>query len=301
MVLKSFKRSPPKMKKIVGLSLSLPTSPKHACTDFFEYVSLIYGRAGIGKTTWAAGFPNSLLLSCERVSKGVEAYDFNWENGGVTSWEIFLAAVDLIEKNPGKFKTVVIDTAEALYQHCFNFICKKLGVDHPSDGRDFGKAWAMIKDEFTNALDRIWKVGLGVCFTAHAKEVDVVSNSGSKYTRIMPEMAAPMYKYLRAKSDFMFYAEYLRDKDGNPLRVLITSGDDLIEAKSAGSLPRILPFTKEDGVQTVVDAFAGERVGINPSELRASNQTSKSGSALITSLRSKNAKKSGKIKKLGSK
>lgn len=274
---------------------SLPDKPKSACDDFFLYASLIYGRPGIGKTTWAASFPDALLLSCERVSKGIECYDFNVQNGGVHSWRVLRAAVDLLEKNPDRFKTVVIDTIDAAYNQCLEYVCNQEGIDYPKEN-DFGKSWKKISREFTSVMDRLWATKRGIVFISHAKEVDIQSHSGEKYTRIQPTMSGQAYNFIKAKTDFVFYAEYYRAANGDPLRIIITSGDDVVDAKSVGNLPRFLPFTKEDGVDIVLRAFAGEDVGIDPATLKSDKQTSKAGGNLLTKARTRKVLRMGDVK-----
>lgn len=277
-----------------SVKLSLPTEPKKSCMDFFRYASLIYGRPGIGKTTWAASFPESLLLSCERVSKGIECFDFNAENGGVKNWDVFRQAVDLLEASPTQFATVIIDTIDAAYLHCLTWVCAKMGIAHPQD-EGYGKGWDAVRKEFTETMDRLWATGRGIVFISHAKEIQITSHSGEEFSRIQPTMSGQAYSFIKAKTDFVLYCEYYRDAEGNPMRVLITSGDDIVDAKSAGDLPRFLPFTKGDGVQIIVDAFAGKDVGINAADLRAGKQTSQGGSNLVTKARTEAAKKSRKI------
>lgn len=269
----------------VASGIELPTTPKKACDDFFLYATLIYGRPGIGKTTWATSFPDSLLLSCERVSKGIECFDFNAEAGGVHSWEIMRRAVELLERDTTRFKTVVIDTIDAAYNQAMTYTCKRLGIDHPHDKNDYGKSWDAVKAEFVGVMDRLWATGRGIVFISHAKEVEIQSHNGEKFTRIQPTMSGQAYGFIKAKTDFVFYAEYFKDADGNPLRVLITRGDDIVDAKSAGNLPRFLEMKKPDGVQTVLDAFAGKPVGINPANLHAAKQTTKSGGRLAVAAR----------------
>lgn len=277
------------------VAYSLPDSPKVACEDFFLYASLFYGRPGVGKTTLATRFPDSLLLSCERVSKGISCFDFNSENGGVTSWPIFKAAVELLEQNPDRFKTVVIDTIDAAYNHCMDWVCKEMGIAYPKED-DFGKSWKAISKEFIAVMDRLWATGRGIVFISHAKEVQIQSHSGEKYTRIQPTMSGQAYAFIKAKTDFVFYCEYYRDTEGNPIRIMVTSGDDVVDAKSAGSLPRFLPMRKEDGVETILAAFRGEDVGLDPANLRSGKETSKAGKNLIEKARVESVK--GAVKKV---
>ncbi len=262
----------------------LPEDAMEPCSSFFKYMILLYGRPGIGKTTWAASFPGALILPCERVSKGIKAFVFNWENGGVTTWEVLRSAVDLLEMNPKKFQTIVIDTIDAAYAHCMDYVCRKEGIDYPRDD-DRGKTWKKIMIEFSEVMDRIQDTGAGIVFISHAKESTIQSHTGEKYSRIQPTMSGSAYNYVKAKTDFMLYAEYYRDKDGEPMRILITSGDDVVDAKSAGDLPRFLPFTKEHGVDIIVAAFNGEDVGLLPDNLRAGKETSKGGMNLLAKAR----------------
>jgi len=298
------RKVPPKKGKLLGLKKSvaadsakyqLPEEMKEPCDDFFRYMILIYGRPGIGKSSFAASFPDTLMLSAERVSKGIQCFDFNAEEGGVHNWEVFQAAIKLLEKTD-RFQTVAIDTIDALYNHCLRYVCQKEGMTHPSDD-GYGKGWDAIKKEFTHWLDRLWATGRGVVFTSHAKEVEVKSHTGEAYTRIQPTMSGQAYAFIKAKTDFVFYAEYYRDDQGNPLRILVTAGDDVVDAKSAGNLPRFLQLQKDNGVQIVVDAFAGEDVGIAPDQLRAGKQTSKSGGSLIQKARMEKIKTKGIIKR----
>jgi len=268
----------------------LPDKPKKPCEDFFSYVSAIYGRPGVGKTTWATSFPDSLLLSCERVSKGIECYDFMADEGGVRNWETFLAAVDLLEKNPDRFRTVVIDTIDAAYNQCLTAVCKKREISHPQD-EGHGKAWDAVRREFTETIDRLQRTGRGIVFISHAKEIEILSHSGEKYSRIQPTMSGQAYAFVKAKTDFVFFAEYFRDPNGNPMRVLVTSGDEVVDAKSAGDLPRFLPLERQNGVDVILRAFRGEAVGIDPRNLRTSKQTSRSGGALISKARTEAVKK----------
>jgi len=273
-------------KAVIRPTYSLPTAPKETCHNFLELAGLIYGRPGIGKTSFLASFPETLMLSCERVSKGISCFDFNAENGGVHKWEVFLAAIKLLEDTPGTFKTVGIDTIDALYNLCFAYVCKKFGIAHPQD-EAYGKAWDAIKQEFAGALDRLWATGRGVIFTSHAKESEVKSHSGETYSRITPTMSNQAFGYIKAKTDYVFYAEYFRDTNGEPVRVLITSGDDLVEAKCPGGIPRFLPLDKKRGVDVVIEAFTGDDSNaLDINNLRAAKQSTKAGTQFIGKIRS---------------
>jgi len=297
---KKSKKKVAKKKHRSVMDLSLPTEEKTPEEDFFLYATLIYGRPGIGKTSFIAGFPDAILFSCERVSKGIVAFDFNTENGGpgVNTWEVFKAGVKLLEKSD-RFTTVAIDTIDAAYSHCMDYVCRMRGIEHPTD-EGYGKAWNAVKDEFCGVMDRLWSTGRGIVFTSHAKEVQITSHSGEEYTRIQPTMSGQAYAFIKAKSDFVLYAEYVKNQQGKSQRILITTGDEVVDAKHAGSLPQFLPFKKgEAGVKVIQEAFNGEDVGIALREFKPGKKTSKAGGKMIAMEKVKAVKKAAAKKKTG--
>lgn len=267
-------------------ALVLPSGPKKIEADLSRYTIFVYARPGVGKTTLLSSFPDCLMFSCERVSKGIPCADFNSENGGVKNWEIFRAGVELLEKDR-RFKTVAIDTIDAAYNHCFNWVCEQRGIEHPEE-EGWSKAWKAIQKEFQDQLMRIEATGRGVAFSSHSKEVEVQASSGAKFNRIQPTCAGAAYQIVKARTDFMLYAEHARTKEGKSIRILITEGDELIDAKHAGNMPAIIPLRAQGGYKVLEDAFAGRIQGIAPSSLMSGRDTSKTANTLINKLKIKN-------------
>ena len=294
-----------KVQKVraVRVQYHLPEERKTPVDDFFRYATLIYGRAGIGKTTFVASFPDAILFSCERVSKKIACFDFNTDDGGpgVNTWEVFKAGVKLLE-NSDRFTTVAVDTIDAAYAHCFDYVCRKRGIEHPTD-EGYGKAWSAVEGEFTGVMDALWETGRGIVFTSHAKEVQITSHSGEEYTRIQPTMAGQAYQFIKAKSDFVFYAEYVKNVTKNcSQRILITTGDEVVEAKHAGDLPPFLPFLEgAEGVRIVQDAFSGENVGIDLANIKPGKKTSKASGKMIAMDKVKVARGAASKKKVAKK
>jgi len=269
------------VRQAVGVgSLQLPTAKKKKNENLMEYTILIYGREKIGKTTLFSSFPDALFLATEPGTKGLEIFEFNHEDGGVKNWEIFRRAVDLLE-GTDDFSNVVIDTVDRAYDMCLDWTCEKHGIEYPGTDaagkEDFGKSWRAIKDEFLVQIHRILQTGRGLCFTSHAKEETIKTRSGISYDRIYPTMSGQARKVIEALVDFFFYAEYVRDRDGNTRRILITQGDETVWAGARASMgenfPRFLPIEKEGGFETIKRAFEGKYHGINPDELIPAKNT----------------------------
>jgi len=279
-------------------SLQLPTGPKEPDLDMGHYTILIYGREKIGKSLLFSGFPDSLFFTTEPGTKGLRIEEFNHEHGGCTDWNIFLRGIDLLEKNPGKYKTIVVDTVDFAYEMCSQHLCDEWGIQYPgvdiNGENDWGKSWNEIKKRFSWAIKRILNANLGVCFVSHAKEETIKTRSGDKYTRIFPSMSNQARKVVEALVDMFFYAEYYKDINGVTRRVLICEGDEAVWAGArpavTDSFPRFLPIEKADTYKYIRAAFMGEYDGIDPAELIPGRNTSKTGKTFMQKTKGQTAK-----------
>jgi len=113
----------------------------------------IYGRAGSGKTTLAGSFPSPvLLLDCrdqgtDSVSdvKGLDVMEVN-------SWQDFEDAYWWLVQNPGKYKTVVIDTITQLQQIVVEEIAGAKAARKNKVAGDWG---TMTKSDWGNLSSRL--------------------------------------------------------------------------------------------------------------------------------------------------
>lgn len=264
-------------RKKMESELKLPAVMTEPCLNFYDYVSLFYGRAGIGKTTLLTTAPDCLLLATERVSKGISAFVFNSEDGGCKTWQIFLQAIKLLQKDGGRFRTVAIDTVTTLYDLCLEYIIKTRGC-HPSD-EAYGKGWNALKTEWELGMRSLLALGKGVIMTAHEKEREITSYSGEKFNRIGPNVSGSCMDWLKAKTDFVFYCEYVKvPSQKEPLRVMFTTGDEVVDAKHAdvfGDFPPYIPMQKDRGINLINDIFSGKARGLDYNHVHAAKETGK--------------------------
>ena len=302
---KTFKRKQSKGETEAG-ALVLPERPKPVVSNPLKYTTLIYGREKIGKTVWASSFPKALFLATEPGVEGLDVFAFNHEDGYVKNWDIMRRAIDLlVEDKATRFKVVVIDTVDRAYDMALDWVCSNRGIEYPGEdaaGRnDYGKSWRAVKVEFSEAILRLKRAGYGIVFTSHAKELTIQAKGGDSYDRIIPTMSKQASNTVEALVDFFFYAEYVKDADGNNSRVLICEGDEVIWAGArstpGGNFPKFLPLTKEGGYDILRAAFKGEAVGLDPSTLKPSKSGTKVGGDFVTRQRAKATK--DKIKKKG--
>lgn len=301
------RRVPPKE----FLSIALPTEKKKPLEFLQRYTGLIYGREKIGKTTVLASFPKTLFFTTEPGSKGLSIYEFNSEDGGVRNWEIFRAGVDALctKEARGQFETVVIDTVDRAYDMALDWVCENRGIEYPGHDaageEDYGKSWRAVKQEFIEQIHRLEQAGYGIWLTSHAKETQIRTKSGDRYTRIFPTMGNQARAVIEALVDFFFYCDYMRDQAGNSLRVFFTEGDETIWAGARqtphGRMPQFLPM-KDDGTgyETIDRAFRGEDVGLKAEMLLPTKATSETARQFLVKTRTKNAteEKKASLKKL---
>lgn len=286
--------------------MRLPEKPKKPMLDLSRYMILVYGSKKIGKTMLCSQFPDVLFLTTEPGTKGMEIYEVE-----TNDWETVLEAVDALEKEPDRFKTVAIDTADRFYDYCMDYVCLERGIEYPGtdeDGEaDYGKSWRAVKQEFTSVINRILITGRGIIFTSHAKETTIRSKGGLKYDRIVPSMGSQARGVIEALVDIVLYAEYFRAKntDGSPgatVKVLICQGDETVWAgtrKTAGKFPELLPLKLDgkEGYNTLARAFKGEDAGLNPQTLAPAQQTTEGAKNRLKDLKKKSREGGSELRK----
>ena len=68
---------------------------------------VLYGPEGIGKSTFASGFPNPLFIDTEGSTVHLDVERFERP----TSWSMLIEMINFIKTAPKKYQTLVIDTA----------------------------------------------------------------------------------------------------------------------------------------------------------------------------------------------
>ena len=126
---------------------------------------LIYGVEGVGKTTFAAQFPDPLFIDCEG---GTDNYDVA-RFPRPTSWEQLLQEVQQVIHDPSICRTLVIDTIDWAEQEAIRKVC----AEHQVNGiEDFGwsKGYTYLHEEMgklLNLLTEVRDAGINVVLTAH--------------------------------------------------------------------------------------------------------------------------------------
>lgn len=175
---------------------SLPENKKHTPTVNTMPDIFVYGQSYVGKSTFADGVPDNLIISTdgntdELTSPSVQIANEVTVNGRITTtklaWQVFRELVEELEKKQNTFKYITIDLLEDLRELCRVYIWDKLKIQHESDA-GYGKAYDAVTMEFNTVIKRIKAAGYHIILISKEVEGEVTLKSGGKYTTFRPNI-----------------------------------------------------------------------------------------------------------------
>ena len=219
---------------------------------------VVYGPEGIGKSTFAAHFPEPLFIDTEGSTKDMDVA----RTESPTSWMMLMEQVRYVKNHPELCRTLVVDTADWAEMLCITQICDK---NHKASIEEFGygKGYVYAQEEFgrlLNALEEVVKAGIHVVLTAHAKmrkfEQPDELGAYDRWEMKLTKQTAPMVKEWADMVLFANYKTFVINVDGQGVqkgknkaqggkRVMYTSHHSCWDAKNRYGLPEELPFEYE--------------------------------------------------------
>lgn len=216
---------------------------------------LVYGQAGIGKSTFAAGAPSPIFVGAEDGTSELEVVRYPVE---MQSGDDILAAIDTLEKDEHAFKTVVLDTvdwAEPLVWESVLRAAGKSGKGIESIG--YGKGWTNSQEfwfKITRRLDQLrHKRGMHVVLLGHSVIRTFKNPEGDDYDMWTLKMHEKSAGVLREWSDDVLFAKqekYTNKGEGLSKAKVLTDGARSLHttdkaaffAKNRHNLPGTLPL-----------------------------------------------------------
>lgn len=216
---------------------------------------VVYGPEGIGKSTFAAQFPDPLFIDTEGSTNDLDVKRLQRPS----SWTMLMEQVNYVKKTPGLCKTLVLDTADWAEMLCMNEVCAKAQKKGIEDF-GYGKGYVYLSEEFgrlLNLLEEIVRSGIHVVLNAHAmiRKFEQPDEMGA-YDRWELKLQKKTAQLVKEWADMLLFANYKvyvvnvdgqgaekgKNKASGGKRVMYTSHMPSWDAKNRQGLPPELPF-----------------------------------------------------------
>lgn len=222
------------------MTIALPTDKTTPNRDLATKTTLVYGQPKVGKSTFAAQFPDALFFECEPGLSELSVYKVPTYN-----WSDVLDACKLVAAGDHNFKTIVIDTVDNAFKYCSDHVNAKHGVEYEGD-LGHGKGWSFVKNEWHRVLTRLASLPYGLVLISHAADKRIETRTG-EYTKTQPSLPDRARQVVLGLVDMILYCDTVPRKDANGNvtvhRVIRTKPHPTYEAGDrTGRLPETLPL-----------------------------------------------------------
>lgn len=215
---------------------------------------VVYGPEGIGKSTFAAQFPEPLFIDTEGSTDNMDVSRLDKPS----SYTMLKNEIAWVKANPTVCKTLVIDTIDWAESLVIADVCAQHGKKGIEDF-GWGNGYTYTKEEMgrlLNQLGELVDLGINVVLTAHAqmRKFEQPDEMGSydrwelKLGKKTSSQTAPLVKEW---ADMVLFANYKtvvmtadngKKKATGGQRVLYTQHHPAWDAKNRHGLPEEIPF-----------------------------------------------------------
>lgn len=168
---------------------------------------LIYGNAGVGKSTWASHWPKPVLIQTEEGSHGldIEAFDL------VTSIEDVIQHIDALKTEDHEFETLVIDSLDWLEPMIWQRVCQQ-GSKENIDDFGFGKGFMLAAEKwsaFTGMLTELSRAKqMHIVLIAHEAKMTIKDPRFGAYDQFSPKLEKKANAIICEWCDDVLFATY---------------------------------------------------------------------------------------------
>ena len=212
---KVLNRTVSRKKKILSREKFIPSS------NFHDYVKVLYGDIGVGKTTLALQQENSYALMFDQNDS------FECFQDLVGSWEDMIDLVEQLVAGNHNYSNVIIDGLHIAYEMALDHACKVFDFEHPGNQNDYGASWNKVKKTFISPIRQLLNSSYGLTFICHSVEKDIETKSGRKFIIMQPNLPSQAIDCIIKPYPNVFYYTMEGHK-----RFLQIEGDDYITAKN---------------------------------------------------------------------
>jgi hypothetical protein len=237
---------------------------------------VLYGPAGIGKSTFGAAIPHNIFFDCNNGLDGILTYKFPIRPGQANSTMFMniqevMAGLRAMLNEPHNFQCLTLDTLSDIEQFIFNQVCSDQRVDQIekisySKGYKYAlKYWV----EILKLLDQIRiQRKMMILMTAHAQIEEFHDPIGESYHTYKLDVHKTFATILRKWADAILFAEqvvYTNQVDAGfgkkisrargGTRVIYTREDPRFLAKNRYGLPDKMDLDYPTFVSVLSNSF----------------------------------------------
>lgn len=165
---------------------------------------MVYGVEGVGKTTFAAGAPNPIIVPTEDGLGSLEVAHFPL----ATSTDDIREAIGTLYNEETDYGTVVIDSLDWLENIIWNEIEKK----HDAKDLAYGKGALLAANVWREILEGLNALrndkGMAIILIAHSSIKRFDSPETEPYDRFQPKLQDRSSALIREWCDAVFFANY---------------------------------------------------------------------------------------------
>lgn len=229
---------------------------------------VLYGPEGIGKSTFAAQFPDPVFIDTEGSTKHMDVRRFD----APTSWEMLLSQIEFVI-NTKPCKTLVLDTIDWAEHLCTVSVCAGhnwKSIEQPG----YGSGYRYVYEEMgllLNRLNDVIEAGINVVLTAHSalckfEQPDEMGSYDRYEMKLQNSRKCNTAAMVKEWADMVLFANYktIVIKEGNGdsaknkaqggKRVMYTSHHSCWDAKNRHGLSEELPFQYAQIAHCITDA-----------------------------------------------
>jgi hypothetical protein len=209
---------------------------------------VLYGVESVGKSTFAAQFPNPLFLDIEQGTSHL-----NVDRCDISSWKQLTES--LVEAKATDYQTIVIDSADWAERLCVEDLLatsKKTSIEDFG----FGKGWVMVAERMSRMLasiDTLIDAGKNVVLIAHSKIVRFEAPDAlaayDRYELKLSKQSSPLLKEFADELWFLRFKTKVSTSEtgkgkgiGGKERILLTTHSAAYDAKTRSGLAEELPL-----------------------------------------------------------
>lgn len=168
---------------------------------------LVYGEPGVGKSTFAAGWPSPLFIDAERRTDHLDI-----DRIEVQSWPEVLNVMREVAKGGTEYKTLVFDTVDFIEVLIYSHLCETENCDTIEDyGGGFGKGYTAAKKEWgrlVKGLEVLRDKGINCLLLAHGHVKTFRNPLGEDYDKWHLNMNQKSSIFLQGQMDAIGFAHF---------------------------------------------------------------------------------------------